>query len=168
MSGAGQSLARRVITAGQEPSMADTSTGIFRASLRGRLYRDIELPSSKPLEDLAAAIVNAFGFDFDHSFGFYSSLKGNYSKSSERYELFADLGDADEGVKSVRRTKLSTAFPELGKQMLFLFDYGDEWQFKVELIGLGQKEPKAAYPRVVKQVGQAPLQYPDLEEDEEE
>ena len=148
--------------------MADTSTGIFRASLRGRLYRDIELPSSKPLEDLAAAIVNAFGFDFDHAFGFYSSLKGNYSKSPERYELFADIGEAGEGVKSVRRTKLSTAFPELGKQMLFLFDYGDEWQFKVELIGLGQKEPKAAYPRVVKQVGQAPLQYPDLEEDEEE
>ena len=112
--------------------MADTSTRIFRASLRGRLYRDIELPSSKPLEDLAAAIVNAFGFDFDHAFGFYSSLKGNYSKSPERYELFADLGDADEGVKSVRRTKLSTAFPELGKQMLFLFDYGDEWQFKVD------------------------------------
>ena len=56
--------------------MADTSTGIFRASLRGRLYRDIELPSSKPLEDLAAAIVNAFGFDFDHAFGFYSKLTG--------------------------------------------------------------------------------------------
>lgn len=50
--------------------------------------------------------------------------------------------------------------------MLFLFDYGDEWQFKVELIGLVQKEPKAAYPRVLKQVGQAPPQYPDLDEDE--
>jgi hypothetical protein len=50
--------------------------------------------------------------------------------------------------------------------MLFLFDYGDQWQFKVELIGLGQKEAKAAYPRVVKQVGAAPPQYPDLDEDE--
>ena len=148
--------------------MADTSTRIFRASLRGRLYRDIELPSSTSLEDLAAAIVNAFGFDFDHAFGFYSNLKGNYYKSLERYELFADLDEADEeGVRSVRRTKLSTAFPEPGKQMLFLYDYGDGWQFKVELIGLGQKEPKVAYPRVVKQVGQAPPQYPDLDEDEE-
>ena len=54
--------------------MADTSTRIFRASLRGRLYRDIELPSSGSLEDLAAAIVDAFGFDFDHAFGFYSNL----------------------------------------------------------------------------------------------
>jgi Plasmid pRiA4b ORF-3-like protein len=166
MSGTGQSSARSVITAGQEPNMADTSTRLFRASLRGRLYRDIELPSSKSLEDLAAAIVNAFGFDFDHAFGFYSNLKGNYYKSPERYELFADLGEADQGVKGVRRTKVSTTFPQVGKTMLFLFDDGDQWQFKVELIGLGQKEAKVTYPRVVKQVGPAPPQYPDLDEDE--
>src|SRR4051795_9216202 len=139
--------------------MADTSTRVFRASLRGRLYRDIELPSSGSLEDLAAAIVDAFGF--------YSNLKGDYYRSEERYELFADLVEAGEGVRSVRRTKLGTAFPEVGKKMLFLFDYGDEWLFTVGLIGLGRREPKAAYPRVVKQVGEAPPQYPDLEEDEE-
>ena len=51
--------------------------------------------------------------------------------------------------------------------MLFLFDYGDEWLFTVGLIGLGRREPKAAYPRVVKRVGEAPPQYPDPEEDEE-
>ena len=146
--------------------MADPSTRIFRASLRGRLYRDIELPSSGSLEDLAAAIVSAFGFDFDHAFGFYSNLKGDYYRSEERYELFADLGQADEGVRGVRRTRLSVAFPEVGKTMLFLFDYGDEWRFKVELIGLGRKE-KAVYPRVLKRVGEAPAQYPGLEEDEE-
>src|SRR6187397_3024020 len=104
MSGTGQSLARDVIAADQEPNMADASTRIFRASLRGRLYRDIELPSSGSLEDLAAAIVSAFGFDFDHAFGFYSNLKGDYYRSEERYELFADLGEANEGVGSVRRT----------------------------------------------------------------
>jgi Plasmid pRiA4b ORF-3-like protein len=147
--------------------MADPSTRIFRASLRGRLYRDLELPSGGSLEDLAAAIVSAFGFEFDHAFGFYSNFKGDYYRSEERYELFADLGQADEGVGGVRRTKLSAAFPEVGKKMLFLFDYGDEWLFTVELIGLGRKEPKVAYPRVLKRVGEAPPQYPDLEEDEE-
>ena len=147
--------------------MADPSTRIFRAALRGRLYRDIELPSGASLEDLAAAIVGAFGFDLDHAFGFYSNLKGDYYRSEERYELFADLGEAGEGARSVRRTRLSAAFPEVGKKMLFLYDYGDEWLFTVGLIGLGRREPKAAYPRVVKRVGEAPPQYPDPEEDEE-
>src|SRR3954454_22217789 len=114
--------------------MADTSTHIFRASLRARLYRDIELPSGGSLEDLAAAIVGAFGFDLDHAFGFYGSLGHRYHDAEERYELFADLGEAGEGVRSVRRTKLGTAFPEVGKKMLFLFDYGDEWLFTVGLI----------------------------------
>jgi hypothetical protein len=109
--------------------------------------------------------VSTFGFDFDHAFGFYSKLTGRYHDADERYELFADLGEADPGVKGVRRTKVSTAFPQVGKTMLFLFDYGDQWQFKVALIGLGQKEAKAVYPRVVKQVGTAPPQYPDLDED---
>src|SRR4051794_25688208 len=142
--------------------MADpSSTRIFRASLRGRLYRDLELPSDASLEDLAAAIVGAFGFDFDHAFGFYGNLGHRYHDAEERYELFAELGQADEGVRGVRRTRLSTVFPELGKKMLFLFDYGGEWRFKVELIGLGRKE-KAVYPRVLKRAGEAPPQYPGL------
>ena len=94
------------------------------------------------------------------------NLTGRYHDADERYELFADMGEADEGVKGVRRTKVSTTFPQVGKTMLFLFDYGDEWRFKVELIGLGRKE-KAVYPRVLKRVGEAPAQYPGLEEDEE-
>jgi hypothetical protein len=50
--------------------------------------------------------------------------------------------------------------------MLFLFDYGDEWRFKVEVIGLGEKVPKARYPKVLATVGKTPPQYPDLEEEE--
>ena len=130
------------------------------------VYRELEVDSSKSLYGLAEAIVAAFGFDFDHAFGFYSKLTGHYHDSDERYELFADLGEADQGVKGVRRTKVSTTFPQVSKTMLLLFDYGDQWQFKVELIGLGQKEAKVAYPRVVKQVGTAPPQYPNLDEDE--
>ena len=68
-------------------------------------------------------------------------------------------GESDAG--SVKRTKVAQAFPDVGSKMLFLFDYGDEWQFKVEVIGLGEKVPKARYPKVIKSVGTAPPQYPD-------
>src|SRR4051794_29218349 len=127
--------------------MADPSTRIFRASLRGRLYRDLELPSGASLEDLAAAIVAAFGFDFDHAFGFYGSLGHRYHGAEERYELSADLGQASEGVRGVRRTRLSAAFPEPGKKMLFLFDYGDEWRVKGEVIGGRRQGSAPAAPR---------------------
>ena len=30
--------------------------------------------------------------------------------------------------------------------MLFLFDYGDNWEFRVEVIGFDEKVPKTRYP----------------------
>jgi hypothetical protein len=83
-----------------------------------------------------------------------------------RYELFADL-DGNSEARSVKRTPVAQAFPELGSQMQFLFDYGDNWRFRVKVIGLGEKVPKARYPKILKTVGQAPPQYPDPDKMEE-
>lgn len=146
--------------------MPNTTTHVFRVSLRARLYRDIEIDSGKPLHALAEAIISAFGFDFDHAFGFYSKLTGSYHGSPERYELFADLEHGDSDAGSVERTKVAQAFPTVGKKMLFLFDYGDDWRFKVELIALGQKVPRSRYPKLLASVGKAPPQYPPLDEDD--
>jgi Plasmid pRiA4b ORF-3-like protein len=148
--------------------MAGATTHIFRASLRPKLYRDIEIDSGKSLDDLAEGIVGAFDFDLDHAFGFYSKLTGHYYDSPIKYELFADLEGGESDAKSVRRTKIAQAFPDIGSKMLFMFDYGDKWQFKVEVIGLGEKVPKARYPRVIKSMGTAPPQYPDPDEEFED
>lgn len=57
--------------------MMSNGTFILRAGLDGKMsiYRDIEIEPSKSLYRLAEAIVTAFGFEFDHAFGFYSGLK---------------------------------------------------------------------------------------------
>ena len=101
--------------------MPSTSTHIFRIRLRPKIYRDIEIESSRSLYDLAAAIVRAFDFDFDHAFGFYSKLGDYVFDSPVRYELFADLDGGSES-RSVKRTKVAQAFPDLGSKMQFLFD----------------------------------------------
>jgi hypothetical protein len=145
--------------------VADTTTRIIRASLTARLYRDIEIGSGQSLYALADAIVQAFDFDFDHAFGFYSKLTGQYMQSPVRYELFADMEDGSSDAKSVKRTTVAKAFSTVGTKMLFLFDYGDEWQFKIELIGLGERAPKARYSKVLAKVGKAPPQYPDFHEE---
>ncbi len=146
--------------------MSRTSTHIFRVRLRPRVYREIEIPSEKSLYDLAAAIVQAFDFDLDHAFGFFSKLDHHVFDSPVRYELFADL-EAGSESGSVKRTKVAQAFPAVGAKMQFLFDYGDDWRFQVEVIGLGEKAPKTRYPKLLKAAGKAPPQYPPEDEDEE-
>jgi hypothetical protein len=139
------------------------TTRILRILLRPKLYRDIEIESTASLYSLALAITQAFGFDFDHAFGFFSRLTGRVFASPVRYELFAD--DAIGGAsRSVRDTTVADAFPRLGSKMLFLFDYGDEWRFRVEVVGRGEAAAGTAYPRVAASVGKAPEQYPDPEE----
>jgi hypothetical protein len=144
--------------------MAKSTTYIFRASLKAKLYREIEIDGDSSLADLAEAIVAAFDFDFDHAFGFYSKLTGRYHDSPEQYELFADMEDSDSHAGSVERTKISQAFATVGKKMLFVFDYGDEWLFQVHLTALGEKAPKMRYPRMAAAKGEAPSQYPDEDE----
>jgi len=144
--------------------MAHDTTHIFRASLKSKLYRDIEIDSTRSLSDLAEAIVVSFDFDFDQAFGFYSKLTDAYHQSPEQYELFADMDEGSSDAKSVQRTKVGQAFAKVGKKMLFVFDYGEEWRFQVELKALGEKAPKTRYPRMVAASGEAPPQYPEEDE----
>ncbi|WP_247886779.1 plasmid pRiA4b ORF-3 family protein [Azospirillum sp. SYSU D00513] len=145
---------------------AGAATHIVRAALRPKLYRDIEIPSDRSLHDLAAAIIRAYGFDLDHAFGFFPKLTGNIFTAKPRYELFADMaeGEAEDSL-SVNKTTVAQAFPKVGKAMTFLFDYGDEWRFRVEVLARGEREPRKRYPKVIASVGKAPPQYPDPDED---
>lgn len=143
--------------------MAEDQTHVFRASLRPKVYRDFEIPSANNLYDLGGVIVQVFGFDFDHPFGFYSKLSGRVFDSPVKYELFADMGESE--ARSVKRTRIVEAFPTVGAKMTFLFDYGDNWQFRIEVIGQNRKEPGVIYPRLLKTIGAAPEQYPDPDDE---
>lgn len=129
------------------------------------ISRDIEINESASLYKLAEAIVGAYDFDFDHCFGFFSKIVENRFFDSERkYELFTDL--EDEGIEptgagSVKKTKISEVWKNVGDTMLFLFDYGDNRLFVVELVGYGIAEQNLKYPRVIKSAGRAPKQYGD-------
>ena len=136
---------------------------IFRASFKPKNFREIEIAATASLYKFAEAINDAFGFDFDHCFGFYDKLTGSYFKSKIAYELFADMGENN--TLSVKKNSVLTAFPGDKAKMLFVFDYGDEWHFIIERIGSGKKAPGVKYPRVTKSVGIEPPQYEYPEED---
>lgn len=145
--------------------MAQSETLVIRASLTPKIYRTFEIAHTSSLYALAQAITRFFDFDFDHAFGFYDKLKGNIYESPVRYELFVDMGESGSEARSVKRTRVDEAFPSVGAKMRFLFDYGDEWLFLVELVGRKPKEPKVKLPRLVASAGKAPEQYPDAQDE---
>ena len=51
------------------------------------------------------------------------------------------------------------------QKLLFLYDYGDEWHFIVQLKETRASEKDTKYPQIVESVGKAPPQYGDEEEE---
>ena len=143
--------------------MKQAGTLVIQAALMGQLRtcRDIEIEASQSLYRLAEAIVAAFGF--------YSGFTpATLMRAHPKYELFADMGDAEPGVAGVKNTEVAKAFAAIGHTMVFLFDYGDGWHFRVRLKETGTKAAKARYPRVVATRGDAPAQYPDPDDVDED
>src|SRR5712675_1645144 len=130
--GATDGAASKVRTEGRRMPIHETQ--IFRSSLleHPKIYRDIEIASSLSLYRLAKAIVTAYDFDFDHCFGFYPNTnRAKFLRATPAYELFADIGEETDAL-SVKKTTVATAFRQPNHTILFLFDYGDGWLFRIE------------------------------------
>lgn len=130
-------------------------------------WREIAMLGTHTLYHFAEAINDSFGFMFDHCFGFYSKWgERTMYDSEEMYELFTDLEDVEHTpkAKGVKKEKIAQVFKEIGKKMLFYFDYGDGWRFIVELKDIREPNLKISYPIILEKFGPNPEQYPPLEE----
>ena len=150
---------------------AATSTYVFRVRILGGFYappdgqsiwREVELAADQTLAELGEHIPVVFGFDDDHLWSFFLS-----GKPWDRASEYARLPDPPVGERMRGADGLRVGEAPPRKEFLFLFDYGDEWHFGVRLVRTGEVEPGARYPRVVASQGQAPPQYPDLDEEDE-
>jgi len=162
-------LAERMPRPVPPPSAAKPPRGlryyIFDVGLDGdhkrKVLRRIQMADIKTLYSFARVITKAFGFYFDHCFGFYDNF-AHYHDSTKAYELFADIGEESVSptAKGVKKTQLRSVFKQPGEQMLFLFDYGDGWRFSVELSEIRPAAKWDLKPVILERRGTAPLQYP--------
>ena len=121
---------------------------------------NIEIDESATLEDLHYAIQKAVDFENDHLYCFYLS-RTDRSRDREYFD--------DENELIFTKT-LKGLFPLPKKQCLFyLFDWGDEWVFKISPSRKRPHEPvkRVKYPRVESESGIKPEQYPGEEDDDE-
>lgn len=131
----------------------------------GNAYQAIIAISGETnLHGLAEHIIDTIGFDFDHAFGFYDNLKNPY-RSDEKYTLFSDMGESEDGEPGVEKTLIQDVFSR-GKKMIFLFDYGDDWRFLLTCTEVLPAVDKKKVRKVISETGKVPRQYPDWEGEE--
>jgi hypothetical protein len=52
----------------------------------------------------------------------------------------------------------------IGSSMEYIFDFGDWWEFKIELEKIQSDATQTDYVGIIEQFGDAPEQYPDWDE----
>ena len=115
------------------------------------VWQLIEIAADQTLDDLHYAILSAVDFDSDHLYSFYMSGRA-WDSSTEYASPYADGPNAD-GVR------IGDLQLRMKQKFLYLFDYGDEHRFDVQLVGINPEAAKGQYPRIVESHGKAPQQY---------
>jgi len=128
---------------------------VFEISI-GQCKRKIELPVNHTLDSLFHEIIDAVDFDYDHLYEF--RIKDIIGITREYAHPYMDSCDeyADE-------VELSAVGLGIGQEFILIYDFGDNWQFKIKLIEAnpGSSIKKA---RLLEKKGEAPKQYPNWEE----
>lgn len=122
------------------------------------VWRDIELAEDNTLEDLHLKFQLAYGWADDHLYSFFLSGQA----WDDHSEIASPWSEASLHTHQVQIGQLDLSE---GQTFLYLFDYGDNHEFDVTVLKINQLAPKADYPRIVDFHGEAPPQYPDIDEE---
>lgn len=129
----------------------------FKISLKydKKIWRIIGIHSSNVMEDLHSAIQEAFRFDDDHCYLF--SLDGEGYNSVD-VVMRAECSQ-DEMDMIAEETVIESLEWQPKHQFLYIFDFGDNWEFDCELLSVEASEKPLLKYKILESQGKAPKQY---------
>jgi pRiA4b ORF-3-like protein len=136
------------------------------------IRRTIAIRSDQTLDDLHHAMRAAFGWDDEHLYSFW--LRGGFwarNGSEYTHPFHATQPDplgpfATGPAPRSAAVRLDRLKLRRGQRVAYVHDFGDEWRVALTLRQI-TADDGGAYPRLLEQVGDAPPQYPDLDDDED-
>ncbi|WP_129629520.1 plasmid pRiA4b ORF-3 family protein [Candidatus Oscillochloris fontis] len=138
-------------------------TLVLRVTYRydSEYWREIEIADDQSFHDLHLAIQRAFDWDNDHLYAFYMGKRPYDSRT----EIGAPMSDCDQEADQVTLGDLNL---RTNKKFLYLFDFGDNHLFDIQVKKINPKAPPGTYPRIVAEHGGALAQYSYAEGDGDE
>jgi hypothetical protein len=130
---------------------------IFKVYLR-TCWRRIAISSDATLEDFSDSIRESVDFDNDHLDVFI--YENQYGRSIEVHHPYSS---ATPNTDLVEIGSLPLA---IGASMKYIFDFGDNWEFKIELEAIQSEDPRINYAEILEEHGESPEQYPDWNDEE--
>ncbi|SHI07219.1 IS1096 element passenger TnpR family protein [Clostridium grantii] len=132
-------------------------TYTFKVSLDKNTWAKIKISAHHDLDYLHECIQDAFEFDNDHMYSFFMDGK---AWSNNKFTCPMDY----EGpwANDVNLGELNLFKKQ---KFLYLFDYGDEWWFTVEVFDIEDSNTRLLIPEIIEFKGEPPEQYPDFDDE---
>ncbi|HEY8892588.1 MAG TPA: plasmid pRiA4b ORF-3 family protein [Clostridium sp.] len=124
----------------------------FKVSLDKNTWSKIQLSAHDTLDELHILIQNAFEFDDDHMYSFFMDGEP-WSKNSFKCP-FDNEGPSTDEVEIGELDLIEK------QSFLYIFDFGDEWRFNIEVIGVQNEDIKNFQGKIIEIKGESPQQYP--------
>ncbi|MFY3791804.1 IS1096 element passenger TnpR family protein [Ureibacillus sp. MALMAid1270] len=123
---------------------------VFKVSLNKSCWRTMQLNESHNLLDFHLLIQRAFDFNDDHLYAFY--MDGKKFGKKGYYSTMDVQGPF------VNEIKIGELQLFVGQKFLYLFDFGEEWEFTIEVVRVteGKSGSQAA---ILDSKGESPNQY---------
>ncbi len=125
---------------------------VFKVLL-GNIWRRLAISGNAFLDELSDLILESVGFDSDHLDCY--TYKNQIGRTVEISHPYADGSPSTEEVR-IEELPL----PE-GALMKYVFDFGDWWEFTVQLEKIELEDPRSDCAEILESYGASPQQYPD-------
>lgn len=119
------------------------------------VWRVVEIPENKNLHNLHLSIQKAFNFYNDHLYSFFLS-NTRFDRLSE-YTSPIDIEESK--APSANKAFLKDLGLKLKQKILYIYDFGDNLDFEMEIVGFGETDKNHKYPQLIGAFGAAPEQY---------
>jgi hypothetical protein len=131
----------------------------FKVSYTGGIWRKVVLSGKHTMNTLHDMILDAFDFDDDHLYSFFmDGVKWSTDCITSPYD--------NDGQPVATEIQIGEIGLEQGQRFLYLFDYGDEWTFVVEVENIQELDSVPFKPYLMEGKGKAPAQYPEYYEED--
>lgn len=127
----------------------------FKVSLTNKIWRKLTFSAKHTMDDFHQIIIKAFEFDDDHLYSFF--MDGEKWSHDCIASPNDDFGHADASKIQIGAVGFITR-----QKFLYIYDYGDEWTFLIEVDDINENAEQILNPYVQETRGEAPEQYSDF------
>lgn len=150
------------------PPIPERAEHVYRLKVRlqwnRRVWRVIEILDNQTRVSLHEAIQRAFAWDNDHLYAFY--LSGRAGDRLTRIDHHFEFPFGESEPPTADEVIIADLGLERGQVFLYRFDFGDNLDHEIEVLGSAPTPAEGGYPRIAESHGAAPSQYPTSPDDE--